>query len=216
MPGTSSIHEFLREARKAYTILPHRPAFTAQEEAAVMHVPGRDWAKVVVCLVEGEPIQAVVPAPLAVNLDRLLELAGGKEIRLAQENELGCIPVVNQARCHPSAHCTDSRYSWMLPSPLSPRLCSARAHTLRPFACVGRTMQEASGRSSASLPSLPSTTLGCSGCRTASRQPSPPANRDSKRTLWAFALRVSVRVERQDIFPNGRKSVGRGPMASPA
>src|SRR5688572_23221624 len=89
MSGTPSIYEFLREARKAYTVLPHRPAFTAQEGAAAMHVPGRDWAKVVVCLVEGEPIQAVVPAPLAVNLDRLLQLAGGKEIRLAQEDELG-------------------------------------------------------------------------------------------------------------------------------
>jgi len=88
MPGTSSIHEFLREARKAYVVLPHTPAFTAQEGAAAMHVPGRDWAKVVVCFVEGEAIQAVVPAPLAVNLERLLELAGGKEIRLAQEDEL--------------------------------------------------------------------------------------------------------------------------------
>ncbi len=97
MPHTSSIHEFLREAHAAYTILPHKPAYTAQEEAAVMHVPGRDWAKVVVCAVEGEPIQAVVPAPLAVNLDRLLELAGGTRIRLVQEPELqrlypGCEP----------------------------------------------------------------------------------------------------------------------------
>lgn len=53
-----------------------------------MHVPGRDWAKVVVCFVEGEPIQAVVPAPMTVNLDRLLELARGHEIRLAEEDEL--------------------------------------------------------------------------------------------------------------------------------
>lgn len=97
MPGTSSIHEFLRKAGAAYTVLPHRPAYTAQEEAAAMHVPGRDWAKVVVCFVEGEPIQAVVPAPQAVNLDRLLELAGGTKIRLALEDELrrlypGCEP----------------------------------------------------------------------------------------------------------------------------
>jgi len=88
MSGASSIHEFLREARAAYTVLPHTPAFSAQEEAAAMHVPGRDWAKVVVCFVEGVPIQAVVPAPLAVNLNRLLELAGGSTIRLAQEDEL--------------------------------------------------------------------------------------------------------------------------------
>jgi Ala-tRNA(Pro) deacylase len=97
MAGTTSIHEFLRETRAAYTVLPHRAAFSAQEEAAALHVPGRDWAKVVVCFVEGVPIQAVVPAPLTVNLDRLVELAGGTVIRLAQEDELrrlypGCEP----------------------------------------------------------------------------------------------------------------------------
>lgn len=88
MPATSSIHEFLREAHVAYTVVPHRPAYTAQEEAAAMHVPGRDWAKVVICLVDDEPIEAVLSAPQAVNLDRLLELAGGSEIRLAREDEL--------------------------------------------------------------------------------------------------------------------------------
>ena len=88
MASTSSIHEFLRQAHVPYTVVPHRPAFTAQEEAAATHVPGRDWAKVVICLVDGEPIQAVVPAPLTVNLSRLLDLARGSEIRLAQEEEL--------------------------------------------------------------------------------------------------------------------------------
>jgi Ala-tRNA(Pro) deacylase len=86
MPGTSSIHEFLREARVPYAIVPHRPAYTAQEEAAATHVAGRDWAKVVICFVDGAPVQAVLPAPLAVNLDRLLELARGCEIRLARED----------------------------------------------------------------------------------------------------------------------------------
>ena len=88
MPGTSTIHEFLREAQVPYTVVPHRPAFTAQDEAAATHVPGRDWAKVVVCFVDGEPVEAVVPAPSIVNLDRLLELVGGSEVRLAQEGEL--------------------------------------------------------------------------------------------------------------------------------
>ena len=88
MPGTSSIHEFLRDAHVAYSVVPHRPAFTAQEDAAAAHVKGRDWAKVVICLVDGEPIQAVLPAPLTVNLNSLLDLAGGSEIRLAEEDEL--------------------------------------------------------------------------------------------------------------------------------
>ena len=88
MPGISTIHEFLREAHVAYTVMPHRPAFTAEEEAAATHVRGRDWAKVVVCFIDGEPVEAVVPAPSSVNLDQLLELAGGTAIRLADEGEL--------------------------------------------------------------------------------------------------------------------------------
>jgi len=97
MTGPSAIHEFLRAAHVPYSVVPHRPAFSAQEGAAAAHVPGRDWAKVVGCFVNGQPVQAVVAAPSIVNLDRLLELAGGTSIRLAQEDELrrlypGCDP----------------------------------------------------------------------------------------------------------------------------
>jgi Ala-tRNA(Pro) deacylase len=87
-PDMSGIHDFLRKAHVEYTVVPHRPAFTAQEEAAATHIPGRDWAKVVVCFIDGEPIEAVVPAPSIVNLERLLELAGGKAIRVADEEDL--------------------------------------------------------------------------------------------------------------------------------
>jgi len=88
MSAISPIHEFLRKAQVPYTAVPHRPAFTAQEEAAATHVPGRDWAKVVVCFIDGEVVEAVVPAPSLVNLDRLLALAGGNTIRLADEDDL--------------------------------------------------------------------------------------------------------------------------------
>jgi Ala-tRNA(Pro) deacylase len=97
MTGISLIHEFLRAAKVPYTVVPHRPAFSAQEEAAATHVPGRDWAKVVVCFVDGQPIRALLPAPFIVDFERLLELAGGRDIRLAREEELrelfpGCEP----------------------------------------------------------------------------------------------------------------------------
>jgi Ala-tRNA(Pro) deacylase len=88
MPRIATIHEFLREAHVPYTVVPHAPAFTAQEEAAATHVPGRNWAKVVVCVVDGEPVLAVVPAPSSVRLDRLVDLAGGQTVRLADEEEL--------------------------------------------------------------------------------------------------------------------------------
>jgi len=89
MPDTQSIHEFLRQANVPYTLIAHRPAHTAQTEAAAAHVPARDWAKVVICVVDGVPVHAVVPANAIVDLERLLELTGGNAVRLATEEELG-------------------------------------------------------------------------------------------------------------------------------
>jgi Ala-tRNA(Pro) deacylase len=88
MAVTATIQEFLRRANVPYTVFPHVRAYTAQEEAAVTHVPGRDWAKAVICFVNGEPIQAVVPADLVVDLDRLAVVAQATSIRLAEEDEL--------------------------------------------------------------------------------------------------------------------------------
>jgi Ala-tRNA(Pro) deacylase len=88
MSLTPSIHEYLGEARVAYTVLPHSPGYTAQEGAAAMHVPGREWAKVVICVADEKPIQAVLPAPLDVDLERLRALARAKTIRLAAEGEV--------------------------------------------------------------------------------------------------------------------------------
>jgi len=88
MAVTPLIQEYLRCGNVAYAVFQHAPAFTAQEEAAVSHVPGRDWAKAVVCFADGEPIQAVVPAHRDVDLQRLLELAGAQDLRLADECEL--------------------------------------------------------------------------------------------------------------------------------
>ncbi len=88
MAIAATVQEFLRRGSVAYTVFQHVPAFTAQEEAAVTHVPGRDWAKVVVCFADGQPVQAVVPADREVDLDELLATAGAGQLRLASESEL--------------------------------------------------------------------------------------------------------------------------------
>jgi Ala-tRNA(Pro) deacylase len=88
MAVVPTVQEFLRRANVPYTVFPHIRAYSAQAEAAVTHVPGRDWAKAVVCFVDGEPIQAVVPADLEVDLDRLAVVARATSIRLAEEDEL--------------------------------------------------------------------------------------------------------------------------------
>jgi len=85
---TFTVQEFLRQGNVAYTVFPHPPAFTAQEEAAVTHVPGRNWAKAVVCFADGAPVQAVVPADREVDLERLADLAKAQDMRLADESEL--------------------------------------------------------------------------------------------------------------------------------
>lgn len=88
MAVTATVQEFLRRGSVAYSVFQHTPAFTAQEEAAVTHVPGRDWAKAVVCFADGEPIQAVVAADREVDLGQLMALAGAGILRLASESEL--------------------------------------------------------------------------------------------------------------------------------
>jgi Ala-tRNA(Pro) deacylase len=97
MPIAESIGNFLRRERVPYTTLHHRPAYTAQEEAAAAHVPGRQWAKTVTCFADDEPIQVVLPADLVVEMERLRELAGARALRLATEKEVarlypGCEP----------------------------------------------------------------------------------------------------------------------------
>jgi Ala-tRNA(Pro) deacylase len=71
-----------------YTVLPHTRAFTARAEAAVMAVSPRNWAKVVVVFADGEPIQAVVPADCEVDFERLAEVIGVLQVRMATEDEL--------------------------------------------------------------------------------------------------------------------------------
>lgn len=87
MPIPHSIEHFLTDQHLPYSVLHHRPAYTAQEEAAAAHVPGKRWAKTVACFADDRPILAVVPAPSLVDLDRLREVAGAREIRLANERD---------------------------------------------------------------------------------------------------------------------------------
>ncbi len=91
MPVAAPIERLLRRERMPYTTFRHPPAYSAQAEAEASHVSGRDWAKVVVCVADGEAIQAVVPAHLTVDLDRLRTVAGAESVRLAAEEELGCL-----------------------------------------------------------------------------------------------------------------------------
>lgn len=84
----ASIVELLKRERIPYTWFQHRASYTAQEEAAASHILGRSWAKVVICIADEKPVQAVLPAHFVVDLEQLRALAGVMTLRLATEEEL--------------------------------------------------------------------------------------------------------------------------------
>jgi Ala-tRNA(Pro) deacylase len=95
----ASVTNYLAQNRARYSVIPHQAAYTAQEEAAATHVPGAAWAKSVVCMVNDEPILAVVPAPCTVDLSRLQRTIESDSVRLALESEF--LPLYRD--CEPGA-----------------------------------------------------------------------------------------------------------------
>lgn len=88
MSIAASVETFLKGRGVPYSTFEHRLAYTAREEAAVTHVPERNWAKTVVCIADGQPIQVVLPADMTVDLARLRQQVGAGTVRLANEKEL--------------------------------------------------------------------------------------------------------------------------------
>lgn len=87
----SSIGHYLREHHVSYAVIHHPIAYSAMREAAAAHVPGREWAKAVVCMADGRPTLAVVPADHVVDSARLRDLVGADQMRLATEDEIGLL-----------------------------------------------------------------------------------------------------------------------------
>lgn len=83
----SRLKEFLDNRHVRYETIAHARAITAQEVAATTHIPGRDFAKIVMVRVDGRLAMAVVPASMRVNLGKLKKAIGANSVELASENE---------------------------------------------------------------------------------------------------------------------------------
>jgi Ala-tRNA(Pro) deacylase len=88
----------------------HRRAYTAQQVAAVEHVPGNQFAKVVMLIVDGRPVMAVLPATRAVQFEQVAKVLAAHEVRLACESEfaplfpdceVGAMPPFGNLYCVP-------------------------------------------------------------------------------------------------------------------
>jgi Ala-tRNA(Pro) deacylase len=81
------LEQFLRDAGVKHEYQRHSAAFTAQEVAAVEHVPGRMLAKVVIVVADDTLAMAVVPAPSRVDMEKVRTAMGAAEARVAGEGE---------------------------------------------------------------------------------------------------------------------------------
>jgi Ala-tRNA(Pro) deacylase len=86
MPS-KKLKSFLDENKVKYISIQHSSAYTAQEIAAIAHIPGKDLAKTVIIKIDGKMAMAVLPASYKVSFENLKEALGAKEVRLAYEQE---------------------------------------------------------------------------------------------------------------------------------
>jgi Ala-tRNA(Pro) deacylase len=81
------MEQYLRENGVGFEVLTHSQAFTMQEVAAALHVPGDQVAKVVIVCAGDEMAMLVLPAPYRLNIDKARALLGVEDARLAREKE---------------------------------------------------------------------------------------------------------------------------------
>ncbi len=92
MPART-LKEYLDRQGVRYVTIVHSPAFTAQEVAAMAHIPGKNLAKTVVVKVDGKMAMAVVPASYTVDFDMLQGAIGADTVELAHEEDFkGAFP----------------------------------------------------------------------------------------------------------------------------
>jgi Ala-tRNA(Pro) deacylase len=74
-----------------FEVMTHSEAYTMQEVAGALHVPGRQVAKVVMIEADGKMVMLVVPAPSRLDLAGVRSLFGAKKVSLAKEEQFADI-----------------------------------------------------------------------------------------------------------------------------
>ena len=81
--------QLLDERHVPYEVIRHQRTFTAHGTAAASHIPGRQFAKVVVVQSKpGRPLMAVLPANCHLDLEAFADVAGEGPVALLPETEL--------------------------------------------------------------------------------------------------------------------------------
>jgi Ala-tRNA(Pro) deacylase len=81
------LKEFLDAHHIMYTAISHSPAYTAQEVAASVHIPGKEMAKTVIVKIDGRLAMAVLPANQKLNTGQLKSALSAVKVEVTGEQE---------------------------------------------------------------------------------------------------------------------------------
>ena len=81
------VKDYLEQTGVSYSHCTHRLAYTAQEVAAVQHVPGKEMAKTIVLKADSEYVMVVLPAVMKINMKVLRDELPFAQVELATESE---------------------------------------------------------------------------------------------------------------------------------
>jgi Ala-tRNA(Pro) deacylase len=81
------MERYLRENGVPFEVMAHGQAYTMQEVAAALHVPGKQVAKVVMVKADGEIAMLVIPSPYRLDFAKVRALLCAKKVSLAKEEE---------------------------------------------------------------------------------------------------------------------------------
>ena len=87
MAVVERLEDVLKKNNIQYKTVAHQEAYTAQEIAAAIHVPGKELAKVVMVKAKDRFVMTVMPASWRVDFKKLKEVLHEKDLRLATEDE---------------------------------------------------------------------------------------------------------------------------------
>ncbi len=81
------LRSYLDKEEVKYVVASHSRAFTAQEIAALAHIPGKEMAKTVIVRIHDKLAMMVLPASYNVDFTRLSHAIGTGDVYLAAESD---------------------------------------------------------------------------------------------------------------------------------
>jgi Ala-tRNA(Pro) deacylase len=82
------LQSYLDEMGANYRLLRHDPAYTAQDLAAIEHIPGRQVIKSVIVRADGQFVLCALPACYRVDLEELRQQLEAQDVQLVNEQNL--------------------------------------------------------------------------------------------------------------------------------